>query len=46
MIVIRVLVTEVDVEVKIDVDFDVDVDVGPLGQVLIYNITVIMILED
>ena len=40
MIVIRVLVTEVDVKVKIDVD--VDVDVGPLGQVLIYNITVIM----
>ena len=46
MIVIRVLVTEVDVKVKIDVDVDVDVDVGPLGQVLIYNITVTMILED
>ena len=43
MIVIRVFVTEVDVEVKVKIDVDVDVDVGPLGQVLIYNITVIMI---
>ena len=46
MIVIRVLVTEVDVKVKIDVDVDAEVNVGPLGQVLIYNITVIMMWED